>query len=535
MDERSSSEAPYLESFLTGVPGSAWLGTVSQFFDSSGNISNPSGEFGGSWHDNDHPIPRNPSDAQVQAEALVAKSHFGNDPTGVYFIATPQGNWSPGFAYGSTGGFCAYHGATGSVTYVNFPYQVDSQSCTGPAQQHPGSIGNLDVVSVVGGHELAEVLTDPYLNAWYDSSSPQGQEIGDKCAWANLRNIKLPTGTFTVQPLFDNSINDCAQPDVGSLESLGNPSVMLAGAPALGRNPDGRLESIAADANGQLWHIWQNTAGGTWSNWSSLGGYGATAPCEGSYADGRLDAATVNTDGTMTQYWQTSLNGTWTSSNIGGPSGGLQSGCAMANNQDGRLEVVATGRDGNLYHAWQYVPNGSWTGWVSLGNPGTTLLAAPAIARNASGPLEVVAAGSNSQLYHVWQNTAGGSWGAFASLGVVPSGVAGQPSLAVNTDGRLEAFIGSVINGPYHVWQTTPSGNWTGPVQVAPPPSALRNVVGVALNAPGEMEVFATTTSGAIWTSWQINSGGSWTSWESLGADQTTLRSRQSARIPTGA
>ena len=57
-------------------------------------------------------------------------------------------------------------------------------------------------------HELAETVTDPQLNAWYDSQSPK-QENADKCAWkfgntyttANgaKANIKVGVKDFLVQ------------------------------------------------------------------------------------------------------------------------------------------------------------------------------------------------------------------------------------------------------------------------------------------------------------------------------------------------
>ncbi len=66
----------------------------------------------------------------------------------------------------------------------------------------------LDGVSIVEGHELAEAITDPLLNAWYDSS---GNEIGDKCAWQGLATISTTTGTFAVQPLWSNAAGGCVQ------------------------------------------------------------------------------------------------------------------------------------------------------------------------------------------------------------------------------------------------------------------------------------------------------------------------------------
>ena len=40
--------------------------------------------------------------------------------------------------------------------------------------------------------------------------------------------------------------------------------------PAVSQNADGRLEVFAIGTDGALWHIWQATPGGAWSNWASL-------------------------------------------------------------------------------------------------------------------------------------------------------------------------------------------------------------------------------------------------------------------------
>ena len=48
-------------------------------------------------------------------------------------------------------------------------------------------------------HELEEAVTDPDLNAWYDSA---GYEADDKCAWHNLYQIN--NGSFWVQPEYSN-------------------------------------------------------------------------------------------------------------------------------------------------------------------------------------------------------------------------------------------------------------------------------------------------------------------------------------------
>ena len=62
-----------------------------------------------------------------------------------------------------------------------------------------------DGFSIVGGHEYAETVTDPYLNAWVDNSDSGGGEIGDKCVWTDLALTYLSSGAYATQPLWSNS------------------------------------------------------------------------------------------------------------------------------------------------------------------------------------------------------------------------------------------------------------------------------------------------------------------------------------------
>jgi len=189
-------EKPYLINFLSSVGGSAWLQTVAQY--GGGNSATM---YAGSWADAT-PIPASPTDAQIQAEALSAMTHFGLTGSSniQVIVATPTGH----SVAGAGSSFCAYHGElSNSASYTVFPYQHDFAGCTVTVT---GSA--LDAVSIVAGHELAESITDPDLNAWYGSGG-LSDEIGDKYAWIDLSTITTNAGTFAVQPLWSNSANAC--------------------------------------------------------------------------------------------------------------------------------------------------------------------------------------------------------------------------------------------------------------------------------------------------------------------------------------
>ena len=94
------------------------------------------------------------------------------------------------------------------MPFTNLPYLLDAphQACGA------NFLGSLyDGFSMVGGHEYAESVTDPYPHSgWGDAADPSGGEIGDKCNWSSLSAIvALGTGTFAMQPLYSNLEHDC--------------------------------------------------------------------------------------------------------------------------------------------------------------------------------------------------------------------------------------------------------------------------------------------------------------------------------------
>jgi hypothetical protein len=210
-----SGEQIYLADFLTSIGRTTWLQTVTQY----SGAGNPSNLLAGTWSD-PSAVPTQPTDAQVQAEAVSAVGHFGigTSVNVQVIVATPTGHSESGF--GTV--FCAYHGpiaARPNVTYTYLPYMTDvGASCGANSVGHP-----LDGVSIVEGHELAETITDPLINAWRDAS---GNEIGDKCAWTNLANITTSNGTYAVQPLWSNQANGCvlstASPKAGWFPPIQN-------------------------------------------------------------------------------------------------------------------------------------------------------------------------------------------------------------------------------------------------------------------------------------------------------------------------
>lgn len=166
----------------------------------------------GTWLDSASSAPSRPSDSQLAAEAKRAASHFGVSGDNIQIIVdSPHGVVPSGFKTQ----YCAWHDVTSSssgadVPYTNFPYITDAGSACGANFVSPsnGVTGSKEGITIVGGHEYAETLTDPQAgNGWLDAS---GYETGDKCAWISSGQgastiISMNGAYYAVQSEFSNN------------------------------------------------------------------------------------------------------------------------------------------------------------------------------------------------------------------------------------------------------------------------------------------------------------------------------------------
>ncbi|MBV8489391.1 MAG: hypothetical protein JO199_02585, partial [Candidatus Eremiobacteraeota bacterium] len=217
--------ATYLTNFVTALDGTLWPSTMTQYYQTMGSTTTPIGVVGseptGVWYDTtSNPQPQNLpgglySAAQFKAEGINAVAHFNSgvpDPDANYIVITPHGTNEDDFA---SGDWCAYHtygGGAGTAAMTLLPYLPDDAHCGDGDVTKPGT---LDGISIVGGHEIAETITDPqpygaYAGGagWMDTG---GSEIADKCAWVDLENTPFGNANYPTQPLWSDARNGCVQ------------------------------------------------------------------------------------------------------------------------------------------------------------------------------------------------------------------------------------------------------------------------------------------------------------------------------------
>jgi hypothetical protein len=217
--------------------------TLSQYYDGGGSIAN-SINYEGDVFDTSTPVFENLNcpvsavdDSTLQLEVNAVISFFGlptNDGNTTYFVFTEAGFeiWNPsnGCSAPAFGGstYCGYHSFdfTAREAYAAMPFSYLPECWIGV---DPNLSPEGDALANTAAHEESESITDPLLNAWFDSV---GFEIGDKC---NFEFEGAPGGytflnnntVFAIQTEYSNASGECVNayaPDTVGAYIPGSPS-----------------------------------------------------------------------------------------------------------------------------------------------------------------------------------------------------------------------------------------------------------------------------------------------------------------------
>jgi len=170
-----------IEHYVGTLGNTAPMLIDSTYGDTTGNVSG-NVSFGGSTIVSSS---TNLSDRSLKSTVgnAISSGALPNDPNGLYFVLTSSNiNETSGFCTK----YCGFHThATLSGSDIKYSFVGNSDRCpsgceiqsTGPNSAATGQ-GGIDGMANVMFHEASEAISDPDLNAWFDSS---GQENGDKC------------------------------------------------------------------------------------------------------------------------------------------------------------------------------------------------------------------------------------------------------------------------------------------------------------------------------------------------------------------
>jgi hypothetical protein len=233
-----------LTDFANNIGGSPYFNINTTYGDTAGNVANSvyyvssasdAGSLGSSLNDNS---------IWTIATNAIASGKLPLDANGVYFVLT-----APGVA--ETSGFltqyCGWHsyGTYNStnvkVAFVGDPAGPNLGNCAAQTSSSPNGDVSADAMASIVGHELEESVTDPLLNAWYDSS---GNENADKCAWTfgvtyqsngAFANMQLGGRNYLIQQNWLNAnggqcvLSYASTPDFSVSVSPGSQSVTQGG------------------------------------------------------------------------------------------------------------------------------------------------------------------------------------------------------------------------------------------------------------------------------------------------------------------
>jgi len=329
---------------------------------------------------------RTVTDAQIQ-QALATWIGNGIVPSvtvnTLYFVYLPRNVVSTMGGGSSCQQYCGYHSHfAGNTYYAVIPF-ADCPGC-----QFAGPF--IDTLTEVTSHELCESITDPALNAWWDSSS--GDEIGDIC---NRQTVSL--GGFLVQTEWSNAQGICTiLPTSNSPKAFapsynqGDPGYGIGGydlksvadrAFAFDYDHSGKMDHIALyrPGTGTMWIL--KNSGGTFNAvynqgdpGNGIGGYDLKSANDRAFAfdydhSGKMDHIALYRPGTGTMWILKNNGGTFTAVyNQGDPGNGI--GGYDLKSVDDRAFAFDYDHSGKMDHIALYRP-GTGTMWILKNNGGT--------------------------------------------------------------------------------------------------------------------------------------------------------------------
>jgi hypothetical protein len=203
-----------LPDFMSHLGGSSYEHINTTYYNSAGTHVSGNIAYKGSYTTSAY-LGTSLSDAQILKVVSDALSgnHLPYDTNAIYFVLTSKEvNASSGFCTQ----YCGWHdtgtSSKGKVRYsfVGNPDRCPS-SCADQTTSPNGNAGADGMASIIA-HESEEAISDPDINAWYDS---KGEENADKCAWTfgtektasngSKYNITLGSRNYLIQQNWVNA------------------------------------------------------------------------------------------------------------------------------------------------------------------------------------------------------------------------------------------------------------------------------------------------------------------------------------------
>jgi hypothetical protein len=177
----TSATVNLIETFINSLGNTGYEKINTTYGDTTGNVTGNL-TLGGAIFDTGSQGTRLNNNRLSAIVSRSLSSGLPTDPNGVYVVLTSSNVSERGFCTQ----FCGFHTRqTLNGADIKWAFVGNSDRCpsgceiqsTGPNSPSPG-VGGADGMINVITHETEEAITDPDLNAWFDSA---GNEDADKC------------------------------------------------------------------------------------------------------------------------------------------------------------------------------------------------------------------------------------------------------------------------------------------------------------------------------------------------------------------
>jgi hypothetical protein len=221
-----ANAAPILNVLANNLVGSPYYNILTQYSQTSpaGNVSN-SVVLSGSTNSTyvaANPLALTDNDISGIVQAAIGSHSLPLDGNGVYFVLTAPGVAEGSGQSGFLSTYCGWHSAFSlSGTWIQYAFVGDAagpnlNKCAAQTASSPNNDPPADAMASILVHELAEAVTDPLNNAWYDVNQ---QEVADNCAFmfgttfaapnGSMANVTLGGFDYLIQQEFSNASGSC--------------------------------------------------------------------------------------------------------------------------------------------------------------------------------------------------------------------------------------------------------------------------------------------------------------------------------------
>src|SRR5438067_9135640 len=197
----------------SGIGGSGYEKINSTYGDNSGNVSGNVALVQSVFDSYSQGTRLSDSKVQAVVARAISSGALPKDTNAIYFVLTSSD-------VRETSGFCTrYCGwhtrATISGSDIKYSFVGNPDRCPSACEAQtisPNADSGADGMASIMAHESEEAISDPDLNAWYDSS---GAENADKCAWkfgplktasnGSAYNMTLANHNWLIQMNWENA------------------------------------------------------------------------------------------------------------------------------------------------------------------------------------------------------------------------------------------------------------------------------------------------------------------------------------------